>query len=108
MEKKAEQEDINNEKEEYSIILFVINDGSHSKRAKKNLKSLCEKLLPERHHIEVVDVVDDFQTALDHNILLTPSVVVTHPKPKVTIHGDLSDTRKFVAALKLEEPTKDE
>ncbi|MEX0608386.1 MAG: circadian clock KaiB family protein [Balneolaceae bacterium] len=103
MDKNAEQEKVKNEKELYSIILFVINDGAHSKRAEKKLKNLCEEWLPHRYDIEVVDVVKDFQTALDYNILLTPSVVITNPKPQVTIHGDLSDARKFIAALKLED-----
>ncbi|MEX0773094.1 MAG: circadian clock KaiB family protein [Balneolales bacterium] len=92
----------------YSLILFVISEGDHSKRARENLERLCEQWLPQRHHIKVVDVVEDFQTALDYNILLTPSVVVTSPEPLKIIHGDLSDARKFAEVLNLYEEGKDD
>lgn len=53
-------------------------------------------------------MIKDFQTALDYNILLTPSVVVTKPEPQKTIHGDLSDPDKFVKALNLHDQEKDD
>lgn len=108
METFEGQKGNNPEEVHYSIILFVINNGINSRRARKNLERLCEEWLPSRHKIEIVDVVKDFQTALDYDILLTPSVVVTDPKPRVTIHGDLSDASKFIDALNLEESEKDE
>ncbi len=83
----------------YTIILFVVSDGPNSVRARENLERLCEERLPGRHRIQIVDVVTDFQTALEHNILLTPSVVITDPPPRITVHGDLSDSRKFIEAL---------
>lgn len=91
----------------YSFILFIVENGKNSERAIENLKSLCEKWLPDSHTITIVDVVEDFQTALDHDILLTPSVIVTEPEPRVVLHGDLSDSSKFVDALNLDEGEKD-
>ncbi len=96
--KKADTPDHEN----YTFVLFVIEEGTNSEQARKNLESLCEEWLPGRHEIEVVDVVDDFQVALDYNILLTPAVVIVEPEPRTTIHGDLSDTQKFVDALNLD------
>lgn len=93
---------------QYSFILFIISNGDNSGRARENLERLCKKWLPGRHEIEVVDVIKDFQTALDYNILLTPSVVVTKPEPQKTIHGDLSDPDKFVKALNLHDQEKDD
>lgn len=92
----------------YSFILFVISNGDNSARAQENLERLCKKWLPGRHNIKVVDVLEDFQTALDYNILLTPSVVVTKPEPRKVIHGDLSDPHKFIEALNLNEEKKDD
>lgn len=85
----------------YSLILFTINEGAHSERAQKNLENLCSKYLPGQHTLKIVDVVEDFQTALDYDILLTPTVVITEPKPRITIYGDLSDTEKFLDLLNL-------
>lgn len=96
------------EQEHYSLILFVIDDGDNSRRARKNLKRLCEKWVPDQHDVKIVDVLEDFQTALDHNILLTPSVVVISPAPRKVIHGDLSDGRKFAEALNLHDKDSDD
>ncbi|MEX2574633.1 MAG: circadian clock KaiB family protein [Balneolaceae bacterium] len=92
----------------YSFILFVIENGTHSKHARENLERLCKKWLPGSYHIDEVDVVKNFQTALDYNILLTPAVVITNPEPRMTIHGDLSDARSFVEALHLDQEEKND
>lgn len=97
----AEQKEQKPHLEHYSFILFVISEGVNSEQAKHNLNRLCNKWLPERHTIKVVDVHDDFQTALEYNILVTPSVVVTSPEPQIIIHGDLSNADSFVDALSL-------
>ena len=101
MDPNADQKANKPEQLQYSLILFVISDGANSIRAKENLEQLCEKMLPQPYEIRVVDVVTDFQTALDYNILVTPSVVVTSPSPQKIIHGDLSDARKFAEAMNL-------
>lgn len=107
MNKFAEQDGKKREQMHYSFILFIVKDGENSERARNNLERLCEKWLPGRHKIKIVDVLEDFQTALDYNILLTPSVVITDPKPEVTIHGDLSDASKFFDILNLDVDEKD-
>lgn len=101
MDKDAQVQE--SEQKYYKLILFVINDGINSKHARENLERLCEKWLPDRYQIRVVDVMEDFQTALDNNILLTPSVVIVNPEPQITIHGDLSDPGKFIEALNLDQ-----
>ncbi|MEX0928625.1 MAG: circadian clock KaiB family protein [Balneolales bacterium] len=92
----------------YSLILFVVNEGTNSRRARNNLERLCEQWLPRRHTIRVVDVLKDYQTALDHNILLTPSVVIMSPEPRKIIHGDLSDESKFTELLNFKGENEDD
>lgn len=95
------------DQEYYSFVLFVIDNGANSERARENLERLCNEWMPRRHEIKVVDVVEQFEIALDYNILLTPAVVVKKPEPMITIHGDLSDASKFVDALNLDKRNKD-
>ena len=38
--------------------------------------------------------------ALDHRMLVTPTLIRVRPLPRVTILGNLSDTAKVVAALR--------
>lgn len=96
------------EQEYYSFILFVISNGTNSERARENLERLCKEWMPGHHEIKVVDVVEQFDIALDYNILLTPAVVVKKPEPQITIHGDLSNASKFVDALNLDKGREDD
>lgn len=108
MKSTAENSVDNADMKNYSFLLFVVRGGSNSARAHRNLKQLCEKYLPGRHTIKTVDVMEDFQTALQHNILLTPTILVKEPKPEVIIYGDLSDPQNFVNALNITEGDLDE
>jgi len=46
-------------------------------------------------------VLEDFQMALENNVLVTPCLILASPLPKVTVFGNLSDTEKVIAALRL-------
>ena len=54
-----------------------------------------------RCELTVFDVCKDFATALEHGILLTPTLLLLSPPPRVTIIGNLSDTEQVLGALRL-------
>ncbi len=83
------------------MILFVAGDEPNSRRARENIRAACSEKGSKRYDLQVVDVFDDFQTALDYDIMVTPALVVLDPPPRVTLLGDLSDTEKLHAALGL-------
>lgn len=85
----------------YSFRLFVAGDEPNSVLAKKNLSHICKEHLDGRCNIEIVDVFDDFSTAIENGIIVTPTLVLVHPEPRVKIFGNLNDTEKVVAALHL-------
>jgi circadian clock protein KaiB len=87
--------------ETYVLRLFVAGDEPNSKLAKENVTRLCEGHLKGRHRIEIVDVFKDFQAALQNTVLVTPTLILLAPPPGVTIFGNLSDTQKVLAALRL-------
>ena len=51
--------------------------------------------------MRVVDVLQDFTLAAQHNILVTPTLVVLAPPPPVVIIGNLSDRVRVRSALHL-------
>jgi hypothetical protein len=53
------------------------------------------------HKKEFIDVLEDFQTALENNVLVTPCLILDSPPPKVTIFGNLSNTERVLSALRL-------
>ena len=55
-----------------------------------------QKLLPPGS-----DVLKDAATAQKNNVLVTPTLILIKPHPKVTVLGNLSDTRQVFGALRL-------
>jgi len=87
--------------ETYVLRLFMADNEPNSKQALENLKQLQETHLKMAHKKEIVDVLEDFQTALENNVLVTPCLILASPLPRVTIFGNLSNTEKVLAALRL-------
>jgi len=87
--------------ETYVLRLFMADDEPNSKQARENLERLQQTYLKRPHKKEFVDVLEDFQTALENNVLITPCLILDSPLPKVTIFGNLSNTEKVVTALRL-------
>ena len=55
----------------------------------------------ERYQIDVVDVLKDPASALKHSVLLTPMLIMLKPRLGVSVLGNLSDTKKVLATLRL-------
>ncbi len=82
-------------------LLFVAGGEPNSTRARENLAALQRAAGPGCA-VEVVDVLEDFQRALEHDVLVTPSLIQLEPAPRVTVLGALSDAERVAAALGLE------
>jgi circadian clock protein KaiB len=89
------------ERTAYSFLLFVAGEETNSVLAKNNLTRICKKHLDGRYSIGVVDVLEDFSTAIENGIIVTPTLVILQPEPRVTIFGNLNDAGKVLAALRL-------
>ena len=82
--------------------LFVAGDETNSRKAKENLAQLCEKHVQGQYEVEIMDVLENCQVAIDNNVLLTPALIVVAPRP-IMIVGNLGDKEKVLAALGLAE-----
>ena len=87
--------------EQYLFRLFVAGDEPNSRLAEQNLRALCREHQPDRHRIEVVDVLEDSATALEAGIMVAPALVMLAPRA-ATLYGTLADTAKVLAALGLD------
>jgi circadian clock protein KaiB len=87
--------------ETYVFRLFVAGNEPNSVQARKNLARLCEEHLKGRYKIETVDVLEDTDSGLKNHVLVTPTLILLKPRPKVTVLGNLGDTRQVLAALRL-------
>ena len=85
--------------ERYVLWFFVAGDETNSRQARENLVRLCERCLQGRYETVIYDVLQDFRPALEHRVLVTPTLIRVWPLARVTILENLSDTAKVVAAL---------
>jgi circadian clock protein KaiB len=87
--------------ETYVFLLFVAGNELNSSQARQNLARLCEEHIKGRYKIHTVDVLKDAATAQKNNVLVTPTLFLIKPLPKVTVLGNLKDTKQVLAALRL-------
>jgi len=85
----------------YVFRLFVAGNESNSSQASGNLARICEKHIKGRYKIDAVDVLKDAAAAHKNNVLVTPTLILVRPLPRVMLLGNLNDTRRVLAALRL-------
>ena len=84
----------------HKFILFVVGKGPNSQLAESNLRHICaEYMQAGTCTVKIVDVVEDFQTAVDYDVLVTPTLIVEGPKGRSTIIGNLSDVDRVLLTL---------
>jgi circadian clock protein KaiB len=84
---------------QFKFRLYVAGGTPNSARALTNLNSLCRAHLPDRHEIEVVDVVREPKRALADDIRMTPTLLKLSPPPARRIVGTLSQTQRVLDTL---------
>lgn len=87
--------------EKYLLKLYITGQSPRSLRAVENIKRLCERELPGRYDLVVIDLHDHPDVAEQENILATPTVVKEKPAPMRRVIGDLSDARQVLLGFDL-------
>jgi circadian clock protein KaiB len=85
----------------YKFRLYIAGSSPNSVQALSNLKAFCNEHLPDRHHIEILDVLVEPKRALADGIMLTPTLVKVSPDPVRKIVGTLTHRPPLMAALGL-------
>jgi circadian clock protein KaiB len=86
----------------FKFRLYTAGDTQNSMQAIANLGALCRVYLPDRHEIEVVNVLREPKRALADGVFMTPTLVKLAPLPTRKIIGTLSDAQIVLQALRLE------
>jgi circadian clock protein KaiB len=85
----------------YRMRLFVAGNEPNSAIARESLDAICQKYLANDCQVEIIDVLKDFRPALEERVLVTPALVIAGPVPRTVVFGNLADTKKVLAALKV-------
>ena len=86
----------------FCFRLYVAGDTLNSTQAIANLAALCCLHLPDRHQVEVVDVLKFPERALEDKVFVTPTLLKLTPDPVRRIVGTLSATDVILSVLGLE------
>jgi circadian clock protein KaiB len=89
----------------FKFRLYVAGNTQNSAQARANLEVICRDYLPDRHELEIVDVLKEPTRALSDGIFMTPMLVKLAPSPGLTIVGTLSQMESVLQALGLEHET---
>ena len=83
----------------YVLRLYVAGTRSASLRAVTNIKRICERHMPGRYRLDVVDLYQQPSRAKEDDVVAAPTLVRTEPGPICRIVGDLSDEHRVLAGL---------
>lgn len=75
----------------YVFQLYVAGDSPNSTQALGAFTKLCEEYFPDQFQLDVIDVLQDYQQAIDNHILVTPTLLRIRPLPQIRVAGNLSD-----------------
>jgi len=73
------------------LRLYVAGDEANSCIARDNLKAICATNGHAGHEIEIIDVKQHPERALERGVFVTPALEILSPAPGDLIYGTLSD-----------------
>jgi circadian clock protein KaiB len=88
-------------REKCVLQLYITGDTVLSRKAITEAKKIVSEDLKDNCRLEIVDLLLNPEEAEKYNILVTPTLIRTHPKPEKKIIGDLSDKEKLLTCLDL-------
>ncbi len=83
----------------WELRLYVAGHTLKCKTAYTNLKKICEKCIPGKCRIEVIDLLENPHLARDDQILAIPTLVRRFPLPLKKTIGDLSNEERVLKGL---------
>lgn len=77
------------------LRLFVAGEEANSLKARLQVLKLMEGLPADKYTLEIIDVLKDYNQAIENNILAIPTLIIISPSSCKTIIGSLSDKKKL-------------
>jgi circadian clock protein KaiB len=83
----------------YVLRLFITGHTQKSMRAVRNITQLCEQHLAGAYDLEIIDVYQQPELAVEHQLVAAPALFKLSPLPPRKMVGDMSDTGRVLAGL---------
>jgi len=85
----------------YKFKLFVAGSEPNSLLAKNVVKEVCETWLKNNSSLEIIDVYENYQQAIDNKILVVPTLCVDSMQGSYRIVGSLNTKINLTKSLGL-------
>jgi circadian clock protein KaiB len=85
--------------ENHVFRLYVAGNTRKSSQAVLNLRNICEKYLHGRYQLDVVDIYQNPAATRADQIIATPTLVRSEPKPFRKFVGDLACEERILTGL---------
>ncbi len=85
------------------LSLYISGTSPNSLRAINNITALCEKYLKGKYTLEIIDVYQEKLVAKQEQLIALPLLIKKNPLPTIKLIGDLSETKKVLKALGINE-----
>ena len=85
----------------YHLQLFVAGTSSLSVRAINNLNLILAEHLEGSYELDIIDVYQQPQIAIEENVAAVPMLVKKSPGPARRLIGDMSDKAKVLRGLSI-------
>ncbi|MFG0330726.1 MAG: circadian clock KaiB family protein [Phycisphaerales bacterium] len=83
----------------FRMTLYITGTSARSNRAIRNLREICDRYLPGRCDVQVVDIYQQPGLAREGNVVAAPTLVKHLPLPIRRFVGDLSDRPRVLKRL---------
>jgi len=84
----------------YILKLYIAGETNISKRAIANLRKIVREFHEGQCELEIIDILEDPESAVDDHIVAIPTIVKSVPSPPCIFIGDLSDTESLLISLR--------
>lgn len=85
----------------YVLRLYVTGMTPKSTRTIASVQKLCERHLPGRYELDVIDIYQQLSLAKGEQIVATPTLIKKLPLPMRKLIGDMSDTERVLIGIGL-------
>src|SRR4030042_2823145 len=85
----------------FVLRLYITGDTVLSRKAITEVKRIVSEGLKDNCRLKIVDLLLNPEEAERYNIMVTPTLIRTHPKPEKKIIGDLSNKENLLTGLDL-------
>jgi circadian clock protein KaiB len=88
------------------LSLYVTNNARKHQQMLDELRAVLEKYYPGVYEVELIDILDDMESAMSAEVYATPTLIKNHSGKEERVVGEISEIIKTLLLIGVIEDTK--